>query len=105
MNLSPEISAKEFTTLLLARKKLNLLDVRKPVEYHTYNIGGFNIPLNKLSEKICELPWQHHDQIIVICTAGLRSKTAQSILKQNGYLNVKNLKGGLLAIEKLQSKL
>ena len=106
MNLnSPDILAKEMQSRLLENKALNLLDVREPVEFHTHNIGGINIPVNKLLKEIQQLPWQHSDEIIVICSTGIRSKTAQSILKQNGYLNARNLKGGLLAIEKLQSKL
>jgi rhodanese-related sulfurtransferase len=82
---------------------LNLLDVRELIEYHTHNIGGINIPVGKLNKSIAQLPWQYNDEIIVICKVGLRSETAKSILEQNGYQNVRNLIGGLLAIEKLQS--
>lgn len=102
---SPNIQAKEIKSRLQDKETLNLLDVREPVEYHTRNIGGVNIPVNKLSERLDQLPWQHNDEIIVVCSAGIRSETAQSILKQNGYQNVRNLKGGLLAIEKLQPTL
>ncbi|MDB5032410.1 rhodanese-like domain-containing protein [Mucilaginibacter sp.] len=81
---------------------LNLLDVRQEIEYHTYNIGGNNIPLSKLSKNPDQINYNKTDEIIVVCKVGLRSKTAQSILINNGYQNVKNLKGGLIALQKLQ---
>jgi rhodanese-related sulfurtransferase len=81
---------------------LNLLDVREEIEYHTYNIGGYNIPLSKLSKNPGQINYNKTDEIIVVCKVGLRSKTAQSILINNGYQNVKNLKGGLIALQKLQ---
>ncbi|MDB4924255.1 rhodanese-like domain-containing protein [Mucilaginibacter sp.] len=81
---------------------LNLLDVRQEIEYHTYNIGGYNVPLSKLNKNPGQINYNKTDEIIVVCKVGLRSKTAQSILINNGYQNVKNLKGGLIALQKLQ---
>jgi len=83
---------------------LNLLDVRDELEYHTYNIGGENIPLGKLPSHLDDLDWDKDEEIIVICKMGLRSKTGKHILQQSGYQNVKNLEGGLTAIQKLNSK-
>jgi len=103
MNHSNDIKASEIKERLKNKEALNLLDVREPIEYHTHNIGGLNVPVGKLNEGIARLPWQYNDEIIVICKVGLRSETAKSILEQNGYQNVRNLIGGLLAIEKLQS--
>lgn len=103
MNHSNDINAREIKQRLNNNEPLNLLDVREKIEYHTYGIGGLNIPVGKLKESIHEIPWQYTDEIIVICSAGLRSETAKSILEENGYQNVRNLTGGLLAIEKLQS--
>jgi rhodanese-related sulfurtransferase len=91
---------------LLARMQngedLNLLDVREEIEYHTHNIGGKNVPLSGFDQLINQLAYNKTDELIVICKAGIRSETAQSILLQNGYQNVKNLTGGLLALHKLQ---
>ncbi|MBS7563190.1 rhodanese-like domain-containing protein [Mucilaginibacter sp. Bleaf8] len=105
MNLSPsnpDISARELQQRLQLPEQLRILDVREPIEYHTHNIGGLNIPLNKLAESGVKLPWNIDEEIIVICKAGLRSETAQSILQQNGYENVRNLTGGLLALRRIQ---
>jgi rhodanese-related sulfurtransferase len=81
---------------------LNLLDVREEIEYHTYNIGGKNMPLSKLNSNINELGYNKTDEIIVVCKAGLRSETARIVLIENGYLQVRNLTGGLMALQKLK---
>jgi rhodanese-related sulfurtransferase len=90
---------------LLKRKQqgdlLNILDVREPVEFYTFNIGGLNLPLGKLEERLSQLNLTPTDEMIIICQAGLRSKTAQSILQKHGYSNTRNLNGGLLALRKL----
>ncbi|MCJ8209552.1 rhodanese-like domain-containing protein [Mucilaginibacter sp. RS28] len=103
MNHNNDISAAELLQRLKNQEVLNLLDVREHIEYHTRNIGGQNIPVGKLAGQLNQLPYNLNDEIIVICSAGLRSETAQSILEQNGYQNVRNVTGGLLAIEKIQS--
>lgn len=100
--MPPQINATELLTRINNGEHLNLLDVRETIEYHTYNIGGNNIPLPKLEQSINELGYNKTDEIIVICKVGLRSETAQTILLQNGYQNVKNLTGGLLALRKLK---
>lgn len=92
-------------TLLVTLKKgepLNLLDVREEIEYHTFNIGGKNFPLSTFQQNIDQLNYNKTDEIIVICKVGLRSETAQHILAQNGYTHVKNLTGGLMALQKIQ---
>lgn len=99
---NPDIKANELMSRLNNGEQLFLLDVREPIEYHTYNIGGLNIPLGRLTEQIAQQNWNKTDEIIVICQAGLRSQTAQSILQLNGYQNIRNLIGGLLAVRKLK---
>ncbi len=100
-----EIKATEFDKLLKQNVQLNILDVRETIEFHTYNVGGINLPLSMLYEKIDKTGFNKTDEIIVICKAGIRSRTAQAILLQNGYTNVKNLSGGLLAMQRLPQAL
>ncbi|MBS1520639.1 MAG: rhodanese-like domain-containing protein [Bacteroidetes bacterium] len=99
-----DIDAKEVFARLQNGEHLNLLDVRGEMEYHTFNIGGKNIPLPDLQENIDDLEWNKDDEIIVICKVGLRSATAKSILELQGYKNIRNLTGGLIAWQKNQSK-
>lgn len=97
-----DINAKEVMARLQNGEHLNLLDVRGEMEYHTFNIGGKNIPLPGLKDNLDELEWNKTDEIIVICKVGLRSATAKSILELNGYKNIRNLSGGLIAFQRNQ---
>jgi rhodanese-related sulfurtransferase len=98
-----QVSATELLMRLNDREYLNILDVRTPVEYHSYNIGGLNVPLNTLEAALREFAYNKSDEIIVICSAGLRSETAAKLLTAKGYQNIKNLTGGLLALQKIRS--
>lgn len=100
-----EINATEFDQLLKQNVQVNILDVREAIEFHTYNIGGVNLPLSTLYENVDDTGFNKTDEIIVICKAGIRSRTAQAILLQNGYTDVKNLSGGLLAMQRLPQSL
>jgi len=81
---------------------INLLDVREVIEFATYNVGGSNLPLSKLPAGLAQLPYNKTDEIVVICKMGVRSQTACEILRENGYQNVRNLTGGLIALQKLK---
>jgi rhodanese-related sulfurtransferase len=96
-----DIDAKEVFARLQNGEHLNLLDVRGEMEYHTFNIGGKNLPLSGLEENIDDLGWNKDDEIIVICKVGMRSATAKSILQLKGYKNIRNLTGGLIAWQKI----
>jgi len=97
-----DITAAALVERLNKGEALNLLDVRDELEYHTYNIGSENIPLGKLPSVLDDLDWDKDEEIIVVCKMGMRSKTGKHILQQGGYKNVKNLEGGLTAIQKLK---
>jgi adenylyltransferase/sulfurtransferase len=99
--MSP-ITSKELFERLQKGENLNLLDVREEIEYHTYNIGGKNVPLSKINDNVDQLGYNKTDEIVVICKVGLRSETARAILVQNGYLQARNLTGGLMALQKLK---
>ncbi len=72
-----------------------VLDVREDYEYAISNIGGTNIPLGQIESRLQEIP--HDRELIVHCKSGVRSKKAIDILKKQGYLNLLNLEGGILA--------
>lgn len=101
-----DISTIEFLELLKNENHhIILLDVREEIEFHTHNVGGTNLPLGKLPDAIEneELDFSKDDTIIVICQRGIRSKTAKTVLEQNGYRNVRNLLGGLLNLRKVHT--
>ncbi len=71
----------------------NLLDVREEYEHEDYNIGGKNIPLSELDDRLDELDPQK--PIVVYCASGIRSKKAINLLeKATKKLQLLNLKNG-----------
>ena len=95
------ISASELKEKIASKTGINLIDVREELEYHTFNVGGENIPLGKLPVVLKEIALNKEDEVIVICQRGIRSATAQKILETSGFKNVRNLEGGLLAFRRL----
>ncbi len=89
------ISSSELKQQLSGKSIVNIIDVREELEYHTFNIGGENIPIGKLPEMIDELNYKKTDEIVVLCQHGIRSQTARKILTAAGFTNVRNLNGGL----------
>ena len=91
------ISSAELKQQLSCKSGVNIIDVREELEYHTFNIGGENIPIGRLPAMIDELNFEKTDEIIVLCQHGIRSKTARKLLAAAGFINVRNLNGGLMA--------
>ncbi len=78
--------------------KMHLLDVRELSEYEEFNIGGIHIPLGKIqSFQIEDIDEFKDDEIIIHCRSGIRSVTAALFLEMQGFKNVSNLLGGLVA--------
>lgn len=78
--------------LKIAREKYTLLDVRTPFEREQYPFAGIHIPLHELENRFLEIPTQK--DVIVYCTAGIKSKIAIEILNSKGlktsFINLKN---------------
>ena len=67
-----------------------IVDVRSKGEYAGGNIkGSINIPVDQLSNNLAKLK-DKNKTIITCCASGMRSASAKSILKSNGYSNVHN---------------
>ena len=96
------ISVNELKRRLDLQESVQIIDVREQLEYHTFNIGGENIPLGKLLAEVDELDYATDQELVVVCQRGLRSETARRVLSDKGFTNVKNLSGGLLAWRKAQ---
>lgn len=70
------------------------IDVRTPAEYKGRHIHQFkNMPLNTLPNQLGKL--DKDKETIVICQSGMRSSRACKILKQAGFANVTNVRGGM----------
>ncbi len=73
-----------------------LVDVREPDELATGTLpGAVNIPLGELPNRIGELATDR--RVVVFCRSGGRSTSAAEYLTANGFGDVVNLSGGMLA--------
>ena len=80
-------------------ESLNIIDVREDWEYEEFNIGARLIPLATLPTKLDELASLKNDEIIVHCRTGNRSGQAKMYLESQGFTNVRNLIGGMVAYQ------
>lgn len=91
------ITAEEVKARLDAGEKLNIIDVREPVENADFNIGGLLLPLGKVQTmQVEDIEDLKDEEVIVYCRSGNRSGQACMILDTLGFKNTKNLVGGML---------
>ena len=92
----PEITVEELKARLDRGEKLFILDVRNPEEHQICRIAGSTLlPLAELPQRFHELDAER--ETVVHCKSGMRSAKAVAFLRQQGFRNLKNLKGGILA--------
>jgi adenylyltransferase/sulfurtransferase len=91
----PQMTVQELKQRRDAGEDVFVLDVREPYEYRIANIGGTLIPQNEVPQRLAEI--DRNREIVVQCRSGGRSQRIAEFLAQQGYPNVKNLAGGILA--------
>ncbi|TND10584.1 MAG: Rhodanese-like protein [Bacteroidetes bacterium] len=92
LGLGPKVNYAE----LVANGAI-ILDVRTKGEYQGGHIkGSVNIPLNDLNRSLSKL--KKDKPVITCCASGMRSASAKSILKSNGFSEVYN-GGGWMSLE------
>lgn len=90
-----QITAQELQEMIRSGKKVTLVDVREPIEYEAFNLGGKLIPLGDIPERHDEIPRDH--QVVIHCKAGIRSAHAITYLQEtHGYDNLLNLQRGIM---------
>jgi len=90
-----EIDVFELKEKREKNKDLLLLDVREEFEYHISNLGGLQVPLNQLHDKLNAIKDKKDEEIVVMCRSGKRSADACKLMEKEGFTNVINLKGGI----------
>ena len=91
-----EITVGELKARMDRGEDVFVLDVREPHEYEINRIPGSTlIPLGDLAERFGEL--DPNREIVSQCKSGVRSARAAAFLRERGFSNVRNLKGGVLA--------
>jgi len=88
-----EITVTELKQLM-DTGRVNLIDVREPIEYDICKIKGSKlIPLSEVPNHVNE--FNLTDEYVFHCHTGVRSARAVSLLRQLGFKRVKNLIGGI----------
>lgn len=86
---------------LINHKQAIVLDVREDSEYKSGHVlNAKHIPLGKLGQRVGELEKYRDQPIVVICRSGNRSGTASALLGKQGFTQVYNLHGGVMAWQK-----
>ncbi|WP_210464345.1 MULTISPECIES: rhodanese-like domain-containing protein [Rufibacter] len=96
--ITSDITAAELKQRLANNETPILIDVREPWEFEEQSIPGAKlIPLGSLPEQLHELEEYKDQEVLVQCRSGKRSATAQAFMQQQGFTNVRNVLGGILA--------
>ena len=92
-----DITVEDLKARIDSGEKLNLVDVREQWEFDEANLGAILIPLQTLPNRLAELEKFKEEELIVHCRSGKRSENAKNFLEQNGFKNVRNVLGGIVA--------
>jgi len=85
---------------LMNHRDALVLDVREDKEIAAGRIpNSKHIPLGQLGTRLQELAKYKEKPVVVNCRSGARSASACRVLAKNGFGEVYNLKGGILAWE------
>ena len=88
------------STQMINRENAVIIDVRENNEYTGGHIvNSVHIPLSNLKTRIEELNKYKNQKVIVACRSGHRSSQACANLKKEGFVEVFNLSGGVMAWE------
>lgn len=86
---------------LINHKDAVVLDVREADEVKAGRLlNAKHIPLGKLRDRIGELERYRDTPMVVVCRSGNRSATACALLTREGFTQVYNLAGGIMAWQK-----
>jgi rhodanese-related sulfurtransferase len=96
-----DISVEDLKARLDAGEEFNFLDVREEYEYEEDNLGAVLIPLGELPDRLEEIEAWKDQEVVVHCRSGARSANAKAFLETQGFANVRNVIGGILAYNKL----
>lgn len=99
-----DIEVDELAMDLPHDPRLEILDVRKETEFNDGHIkGAVNMPLNGFADILNLASVDHEKNLYIHCAGGYRSVIAASILKRQGFHNLRNVLGGYTQIKENKS--
>jgi len=90
-----EVSVQELKEKIDKGEDFQLIDVREDFEYQVSNLGGELIPLGGILIETDKI--DKDKEVIIMCRSGKRSAAAVMQLEAQGFTNLYNLYGGILA--------
>jgi adenylyltransferase/sulfurtransferase len=90
-----EISVLDLKKMREENVPHQLIDVREPMEYDMVNIRGELIPMGTVPDNLDII--KKDVPVVLQCKSGARSGNVTKYLMQQGFDNVHNLTGGILA--------
>ncbi len=95
LQLSLEVDVHT-TAAVQNRDDVILIDVREQWEYDEVHIPNITlIPMSEIANRLDEI--SKDKEVILTCRSGNRSGQMTIMLQQNGFDNVHNMQGGILA--------
>ena len=92
-----DITIDELKARMDQGEALHIVDVREEYEFDEFNIGATLIPLGELPDRLDEIAHLKNEEILIHCRSGARSGRAAAYLTAEGYTNVRNVLGGMMA--------
>ncbi|MFD2171636.1 rhodanese-like domain-containing protein [Tumebacillus lipolyticus] len=96
MSKVQEILPAEVAERLRNKEALKIIDIRTDEEVEQGMIReAIHIPMFELADSYQD--WDRGEEIIFVCRSGRRSLAVCQVLTMEGFRNVKNMTGGMLA--------
>ena len=90
-----DIEADELIMDIPHDPNLTVLDVRRETEYGDGHLeGAINLPLQEMTDVAQLAQFEENQNLYIHCAGGYRSVIAASLLKKEGYHNLRNVLGG-----------
>ena len=89
-----EYTVQEVSALLKAPNPPKLIDVRQPVEWDIVHLQGAQLLDQELLDAMMA-GWDKSTPIVCYCHHGMRSLSAAAFLAEQGFTNVKSMRGGI----------
>jgi hydroxyacylglutathione hydrolase len=100
IDLIIDVDADELAMDIPFDDNLVIVDVRKENEFAEGHINdAINLPLNDMTDVAQIAQLEENQNIYIHCGSGYRSLIAASILKKQGYHNLRNVAGGWVKIK------
>lgn len=90
-----QVTAAELKELMDKNIDFQLIDVREQYEYDESNLNGLLIPMGEVMSRLGEIA--RDKQVVIHCRSGARSASIINALEQQGFSNLFNLQGGIIA--------